>query len=71
MALQAPLQFSDIDKALKDAGLTQIALCNRAKVDATTYSRWKNGEFEPRARTLRDLHTALTALIAKAGDDAA
>lgn len=71
MGLPKPLQFSDIESERRSAKLTQVALCRRAKVDPTTYCRWKNGEFEPGSESLRKLHAALGQLIAEASNETA
>ena len=44
-------EIKDIEKRLVDLGLkphnAATELCRRAKVDATTYRRWRHGETSP------------------------
>ncbi|WP_366936191.1 helix-turn-helix transcriptional regulator [uncultured Nitratireductor sp.] len=57
------MDFSTIDQDRIAAGITQKALCARADVHPTTYSRAKKGAVGGQVRTLQKLATALDALI--------
>lgn len=54
--------FKEIEKRRIEAGLTQIQLCNAAKVHPTTYSAIKAGRSSGHGKTLQRLTDALDTL---------
>lgn len=62
--------FSDIEDSRRTAKIGQAALCARAGVHPTTYSRLKNraGRLGASERTLTKLKRALDALIREGSD---
>ena len=59
--------FVDIDARRNRLGIAQKELCERADVNASTYSRCKSERREPMRRIVRKLASALNQIAAERG----
>lgn len=61
MLTQDPLAL--LFERATDAGVSMMAICDRAGVAPTTPSRWKHKKASPSLSKLMELHSALDAIL--------
>jgi transcriptional regulator with XRE-family HTH domain len=66
-----PAKIEDMEEALKARQVPVAELCRRAGINATTWGRWKKGDFSPSYRAGKAVADAFERLIKEAGARAA
>lgn len=61
--MSVPSQIRSIEQALADAGLSVRALCARAGVNQSTWTRWKAGSNTPNMSTWSRVQEAFESMI--------
>lgn len=63
--MHVPTEAAAIEVRLSEAGIGVPALLERARIDRTTWMRWKEGHFQPRLSKWMDVTAAAEALLAE------
>ncbi len=61
MSIQVPIE--NMEKALRDAGLTSRALCDKAGINTSTWTRWKAGLNAPNMDTWSKVTAAFGEMV--------
>lgn len=66
-----PAKIEDMEEALRARRVPVAELCRRAGINATTWGRWKKGDFAPSYRAGKAVAAAFERLIEESGPRAA
>lgn len=56
-------EVAAMERSIRAAGLTPTEFCRRANVSYTNWSRWRDGDFEPRRASWRKVQEEFAKIV--------